>query len=382
MLRSLPLSGAIKAKFALAFISALTPAVILEGAARLFAPPTPINITPGLTPNEIEDVHLLWKNRPGYSGDPLYGPINSAGFRGVDEAVEGAERPFRILSLGESTTFGYKVGWRDTYSSRLEENLRGAGRNVRVLNAGTRGWTTLQSVRFLSMEIDSIKPDLVLFCHELNDFLPTTFRDIRMPGAALTDREVIQLTEKSGWFHRLVRKSRFLTAARCALARSQATAAGRRIARLTHRDVLHSGPIPYDEIANTSPGAEKPWMENRNPLVRVPDPEREAALRLLVRLTRERHVPLVLLHPAYPVSRRHRCVQTKVALEEGIPLLDVEDVLASDAAANGRKKSDYFFAYDQFHLNGTGHAVVAEALAGFLVRERLVPDPAEVLAVR
>ena len=69
-------------------------------------------------------------------------------------------------------------------------------------------------------------------------------------------------------------------------------------------------------------------------------------------------------------------------MDERIPLLDIEDVLALEAASQGRKKLDYFFPNDQFHLNTRGHAVVARAIADFLVKNNLVPGPGEWLAGR
>ena len=50
--------------------------------------------------------------------------------------------PPALLELGESTTFGYGVEWRDTYSYLLERQLRDEGRPVQVVNAGVCAWST------------------------------------------------------------------------------------------------------------------------------------------------------------------------------------------------------------------------------------------------
>ena len=86
---------------------------------------------------------------------------------------------FRILSLGESTTFGDKLEATENYSYRLEELLNAdptLGRRVEVWNCGIPAYSTYQSLRWLELDGLGFQPDLVLFYHEINDFLPTHHR--------------------------------------------------------------------------------------------------------------------------------------------------------------------------------------------------------------
>jgi len=372
--------GGLAAKLLLSLCALLVPVLVLEGGARLLLPPPPPNAFPGLSPGETEDEDLLWRNRAGYAADDKHGPINALGLRGPEISEEKPPGTRRILSLGESTTFGSQLRWDETYSHRLEELLREAGRPVEVLNGAVRAWSTVQSTRFLELEIDSLAPDAVLFYHEVNDFWPTTFRGVRMQGAGLTDAQMMAASRS--WLRRLRLRSRLLSSLGLAWARAHADRSLRELGEKSGVDVLMVQSLPYRELTDRATsgefrdsGDQLPWMENPNRLVRVPDPDRERSLRELAALTRSRSVALVLLHPAYAVSRPHRCVLTRIAREEQIPVLEIEEVLAEDARRSGRRRRDYFHPGDPFHPNALGHQVFARGISDFLIRTGLAASP-------
>jgi lysophospholipase L1-like esterase len=358
-------NGLLRKRVLLAASGALVTVLLAEGGARLFAPPAPPNSILGLVPSQMPDPDLLWTNKPGYPLEDDYGPINTDGFRGAEVPRNREPGEVRILSLGESTTFGFGLKWTETYSHLLELLLREAGYNVRVLNAATRGWTTYQSARYLELRIEMLRPDIVLFYHELNDFLPTTVRGISFRGAGLTDSQVVRMLR--GWANRLIERSRFMTWLRLAIVRRQALPVLRKAAIDNRQDLLNVGLLPYLELPDVPLGHPKPWMENPHHLVRVPDREREDLLRGVIDTTRRHGAQLLFLHPVYPVSKRHVCLQTRLAEKENVPLIDLEDVILKDAVAAGRQKSDYFFPKDIFHANLMGHATIARAVADFLV---------------
>jgi lysophospholipase L1-like esterase len=342
----------------LALGAVVLPLLVLELLARLLFAPPPPNAFPGLTPSSMADPELLWRNRPGYAPEDEHGPINSLGFRGAEPAARRAA--IRILSLGESTTFGDGVPWRETYSHHLEELLQERGHDVEILNGGQRAWTIVQTLRFLELELAEIAPDIVLVYHEWNDFLPTTWRSTRLRGAGLTDRQILSLS----WFLRLAESSRLVTTLRLAWARARAEGTVRALGERLGVDPLQVTNFPWRRLPSHAPRGEKPWMDNPRPYVRVPDADREASLERLVALTRSQDVTLVLLHPAYRISRPHRCVLTRVAEEQGVTWFEVEDVLGgSGRRAELRKASLYL---DNVHPNAQGHAALAAALAQFL----------------
>jgi lysophospholipase L1-like esterase len=353
----------------------------LELVGRLVFEPIPENILHGLSPGDIPDDHLLWRNRPGYPFDDFDGPIDSHGFRGREVFLAQPSRGVRILSVGESTTFGHGVQAGETYSAILERLLRQRGfEGAQVLNAGVRAWSTYQVFRYLEAEIAEIQPDLVLVYNEINDFLPTTFRVLDIPGAGLTDIEAISLAERRAWIHRLTRHSRFITGLRLWRMRRGTTEALRLRAEDSGTDVLSVVQLPFERIPPMSPGGELPWMSNDNPLVRLPDPERGETLRALIELVRSHGARLVVIHPAYRASRPHRCLLTQTAAEAGIPVFEAQDALMASARERRIQFLDYFQPNDVFHPNAAGHAALAEELSRFLVENALLPEPAGVAA--
>lgn len=350
----------------------LAPALVLAGgeaAARYFLPMGPPNTLPGLSDSEVSDPDLLWSNRPGSPDRGTDGPINSLGFRGEEVPLEKPGGTFRILSLGESTSYGHGLPWDKTYARQLENTLKADGHSVQVLNGGVRAWTTYQSVHYLLAHGNGLKPDLVLFYHEINDFLPTTVRGVAFRGSGLTDEQAVQMAGHPGLLQQLLHRSVLMNDLRLSYARWQMRGLA---LKKGGRDVLSLIRLPYHDIPRTPPGAPRPWMNNRNPMVRVPDADRLKALRALLEWTRQHHVTLVLLHPAYPVSKPHRCLLTKLAAESGVPLIDVEDVFTHWTMRTGRSRRALFFG-DRFHPNETGHRVLGGAIAGFLETHRLLP---------
>jgi len=139
------------------------------------------------------DVDLLWRNVPGAERTQLVNPQtfgrrdewtirnNWSGFRGPDLiGPAGGKRPFRILCVGDSITFGFSVDQPDTYPRQLSELLakRHPGRPVEVINAGVPGWSWLQGLRFLDLRSTDLRPDLIIVGHGTNDqFFPSKFTD-------------------------------------------------------------------------------------------------------------------------------------------------------------------------------------------------------------
>lgn len=99
--------------------------------------------------------------------------INSLGFRGREISREKGD-VFRIVALGESTTFGYTMladdePWPDVLERRIREEL-GCAAPVQVVNAGVPGWTVDHQIRRLRADIIPLAPDLVISYHGYNGF--------------------------------------------------------------------------------------------------------------------------------------------------------------------------------------------------------------------
>ena len=184
---------------------ALVPTVVLlvaaEAAIRLFSLDRPAIFGGGFMLEGVSaarvDTDLGWSLAPNIRVAPPSGLIfttNSLGLRSAEvPPVKGKE--FRILSLGESSSFGISVGDGETYAARLERLLNSlqSSRPVRVINAGVSGYSSTQSPRYLKLWGLALQPDLVIFYHEMNDYLPATIRDIEVRGIDLlrTDRQLL-----------------------------------------------------------------------------------------------------------------------------------------------------------------------------------------------
>lgn len=144
---------------------------------------------------------LVYSLRPNYRS--LNYPVthNSYGFRGPEFSVPKPAGTYRIVALGESTTYG--TGITDdarTYPARMEHHLRGRypGVRIEVINAGVGGYTSAENLMNLVFKVLDLDPDLVIPYHAHNDIHPrrqprfsgdyTGYRTTWCPSALSRDR--------------------------------------------------------------------------------------------------------------------------------------------------------------------------------------------------
>lgn len=113
--------------------------------------------------------------------------VNALGFRGREISREKGER-FRIVALGESTTFGLTVlatdrTWPVVLEDVIARNLA-CDRPVEVINGGVGGWTIHHQTARLRRDVLALEPDLIVTYFGVNGFhrLLTS-----VPGLALMD---------------------------------------------------------------------------------------------------------------------------------------------------------------------------------------------------
>ena len=99
--------------------------------------------------------------------------INSRGFRGREIPAEKGDA-YRIVALGESTTFGVTFNpedrpWPEWLEEMIRERLK-PRRPVEVINAGVPGYRLDQNLHRFPSEILPLKPDLVISYHGINGF--------------------------------------------------------------------------------------------------------------------------------------------------------------------------------------------------------------------
>ena len=115
------------------------------------------------------DPRLYWRLKPNQNcftkvnHEPVR--INSLGTRGAEFQPSKPVQTYRILSLGDSRTFGWGLTEDETYSARLGHLLQekfGTARRVEVINAGVNGWAYDQMYVYFRDVALGYHPDLVI----------------------------------------------------------------------------------------------------------------------------------------------------------------------------------------------------------------------------
>ena len=138
--------------------------------------------------------------------DERYG-INSEGFRG-EEFPKDFESRFKILALGESTTFGWDVKNHETYPHYLMQELQKKEPNHYVINGGIPSYTSAQTLLYMQeiLEKGKIKPDIILVNILWNDLWYSTVKNWH-PNILVHQKPpswLSFLTQHSYFFHGLI----------------------------------------------------------------------------------------------------------------------------------------------------------------------------------
>lgn len=257
---------------------------------------------------------------------------NALGLRDDEVVMPKPPGTRRILSLGESTTFGAWVGQRESYSEVLQQLM-----GVDVVNAGTEAWTVWQSAVYLSERGLALDPDLVLVYHEFNDFLPRGVVNEHeyLYKVEQTDRELYERRRPFAPLLSLLYRSHLYLAVR--------------------KRMLG---LPTD-----LPTVQQAIREHIELDVRVPEADRRAALEWMLRETRAKGVQLVILKPTYPGdwNNPRGDLLRRFATENDLLYVD----LPAARRAAGMWNDERFFV-DRVHPNAQGHRVLAEAIAAAL----------------
>jgi lysophospholipase L1-like esterase len=146
------------------------------------------------------DPLLFWRVRPNLkemAWDFTSVSTNGQGLRHDGDIGRKPRGGFRILCVGDSVTFGYRVPLvfpehpheygRDQlpYPLQLEKYLREAnpGKQIDVLPLAVAAYTSLQGLNWLKRDIGWLKPDVVTVCFGWNDICLRSVPDrVLMPS--------------------------------------------------------------------------------------------------------------------------------------------------------------------------------------------------------
>jgi hypothetical protein len=165
----------------LAILSVLLPLTDLELCLRPF-----VELGSRQTNLFVSDPELGWRLRPGV--DAKWGnvpvKINASGLRGPLVPYARDESSLRILYLGDSVTFGYKLPKHEqSFPFQAEPLLeKRFGVHVETINAGVGGYSPWQELAYLREEGIRYSPDLILIGFVLNDV--TEKMDLRAFGGS------------------------------------------------------------------------------------------------------------------------------------------------------------------------------------------------------
>lgn len=117
----------------------------------------------------VPDSAVYWRLKPNQDCYTKVGRkpvhINSHGTRGLDFMIPKPTNVVRILSLGDSVTFGWGLSEEETYSRLLQHRLQSQvkdGTQIEVINAGVNAWSYPQVFVFLRDYGLKFQPDYVI----------------------------------------------------------------------------------------------------------------------------------------------------------------------------------------------------------------------------
>lgn len=301
--------------------------------------------------------------------------LNSAGFRSREFSPK-EKGIYRVLALGDSTTFGMVVGdsfeWIPTpYPQRLEQLIaeRAGPRRVEVLNAGVPGYNSFMGVMLLRGKLRGLAPDLITVRFGWNDFLMSmggdggeAFREVENPFLRFVE-DLLLRTATYPYLRRLNRELK----ARGKPERAptvedipktwQPNVPLDRYEKNLHRIVELGRAEGADVWLLTTPHAFL-TNENRGQYDKFPN---TMSAKLLVKFSAiPNFEKMIEIHDMYADVTR------KVARDTGAKLVDME------AAYSDHASEHLYTSTDVVHPTQLGHDLEAEVLYGELVAAGVV----------
>lgn len=330
------------------------------------------------------DATLMWSLVPSqefrYANQSSGYRTNSLGLRSREISPEKQGNEYRILSLGESTTYGYGVANDETYSAQLETLLNaGDGeKEFQVINAGVPAWSSFQSLLFLKERGIKLEPDMVLLYNEFNDYLPTSYRSsssTQKQGLSKTDREIYESI--------LGKLSRSLLAHSAIFRFIQYRVETHRMNSATALQT--QGDWPLDQTLGSQLGqigmasnteisprlAQAGEIDETQLPRRVSPAERTQILLEIADFCDEHGIELVIIHPSYRFTQPHECLLTEFCSSQDVPMFDAHTSLHQPSLS----PEEQFL--DSLHPTPSAHAQVAADLFTFLQRSDSFPEVSE-----
>jgi len=329
---------------------------LCETAARVMypAPPEPVREPQLLYQSHPELGFIHVPNQAGYLDDGL-ATINALGLRGVEPDVPKPAGSFRVLAIGDSTTFGWGVDDDESYPARLERLLAAdfPSRRPSVVNAGVGAYDLKQAARLLGHFAPVLEPDVVLVGAYWND-LP--YEGVSPEGTALgrgaqprarrpaagRASKPFRIGNDPTSFNRFLRRSRALYVMRHAW-----------LSAIAPTDAA-SNQVQW-EIAllegTRSPAVDLAWADVGNTLAEIRDLAEQGGYDVGVLI-----VPIrAQVEQQYPNADYQARIR-QLAEAQGLFVVDPLQAFIDEPDSRS-----LFIPYDRMHLSAKGNALLAQA---------------------
>jgi len=312
------------------------------------------------------DAYTLWAPRAGGAvyWSEVGERVNGEGYRGPLHDAAHPDGALRIVTLGDSSTFGLGVEYEETYSAQLEAALVARGQAAEVLDFGTVGFTIAQGVERYRQRARHFHADVVVAAFgAVNEHWP-------VEDSNDADKLAWLHAQSSSW-HRFAKRARRELRIAHAVAWLRLRADGGMQAR--HERYVR----PKDAqaaIADRSGAAD--WEGMR----RVTPTEYQEDLAVLRRAVEADGARLVLVAmPRRPIVEGERPVlldytrtTREFATEHELGLCDAHALFRS--APEGLGPDQLFRSEgehkDHWHPSARGHELIAHCLADVLLADR------------
>ncbi len=274
--------------------------------------------------------------------------VRRIAFRGhEDEPVAKWPGEYRIMVLGGSNVWGDGQDRNDTtFCGLLETSLRAGGQNVRVLNAGVKGYNAFQVMVLLTKYCLAYQPDIVVLYLMRNDEA--------QDRGLFTYRELWTRSQQPSY--RLLKN----------------------VQDQLHRSMLYNGLSRL--VVNFRQRTAGQWYNER--LWKPVNPAADFRQNLLDSIDAARHagarVVLATEFWGEPFLasdgvdnqrlKELRAAMAEAARERNVPLLDAWSYFAATA-----DPLRWVLREDPVHFNAAGHAEMARLLEEFLRQNKMLP---------
>ncbi|MEO7970564.1 MAG: SGNH/GDSL hydrolase family protein [bacterium] len=296
------------------------------------------------------DPLLLWRLKPNLDHvvwDFTVLSTNAQHLRSERPLQKKQPGAIRIVCLGDSVTFGYRVPtvWPEQpndydrtalpYPMLLEKELRAANPNkqIEAVTMAVPGYTSHQGLGWLRREVDSLKPDLLTISFGWND---ASFSDVPDSEAIKTDWRAITV--------------------RWLVDHSQA------FAHATHW--LRARQPPSARVARPAPRvSEQDYLNNMMAMAQL-GRQKQAAVIILAAPYRDK----VTNPPEAALMQRYRAGLRSVSSQNGLPFLELPELTEATYPINQN-----FFG-ELIHPNDMGHRLITLELLKLLRQTRALGD--------